>query len=226
MCLGPWWWLVLGGALLVVLCKSTGGIGHLWRLSLFLFQKATEKSKSPHGSKKKCPSCRVSMGESWTKALCKECIDGLVREQAAEQGTDLAASVKELSSTFQSFKALFSSFQLPQAQSSPLPVQQSVTPSPVDTPSVSGERPGGSRVEIEEEPDSTASDSQRESDVEEVDGESTKTSRYKLSLDEVEELLGAIHTTLGIQEEKKVLSLHDQMYKGLGEQKKEGFPSP
>lgn len=46
--------------------------------------------------------------------------------------------------------------------------------------------------------------------------------RYKLSLEEVDDLLLAIHTTLGIQEEKKVL-LHNQMYKGLGEQKKRVF---
>lgn len=70
-----------------------------------------------------------------------------------------------------------------------------------------------------------ASDSQVESEGEGLDGESTRPSRYKLSLEEVEDLLGAIHTTLGIQEEKKEqLSLHNQMYQGLGEQKKEGVP--
>lgn len=57
-----------------------------------------------------------------------------------------------------------------------------------------------------------------------MDGESTRTSQYKLSLEEVEVLLGAIHSTLGIQEEKKSLSLHDQMYKGLTEE--EGLSSP
>lgn len=35
---------------------------------------------------------------------------------------------------------------------------------------------------------------------------------------EVEGLLGAIYTTLGIQADKKPLSLHDQMYQGLEQQ--------
>lgn len=59
---------------------------------------------------------------------------------------------------------------------------------------------GGSREKIEEEPDSDFSDSQGE------DGVSTRTSRYKLSLEEVEDLLGAIHATLEIQEEKDIVA--------------------
>lgn len=40
------------------------------------------------------------------KVLCKNCIDALIRERASEQEAGLAASVKGLSSTFQSFKSL------------------------------------------------------------------------------------------------------------------------
>lgn len=164
------------------------------------------------------------MGESWSKPLCRDCIEGLVREQSGEQSSDLAASVKELSNTVQTFKTLFASLQLPQPQVVSPPAQQSVPQSLMDAPSGSGENPGGARFEVEEEPDSGSSDPQGESEGEEAEGESTRSSRYKLSLEEVEELLGAIHTTLGIQEERKKLSLHDQMYKGLGEHKRKVFP--
>ena len=51
-------------------------------------------------------------------------------------------------------------------------------------------------------PDSATSDSQEGSDGEGQDQESKKPSRYKLSLDEVEDLLGAVYTTLGIQTDK------------------------
>lgn len=40
-------------------------------------------------------------------------------------------------------------------------------------------------------------------------------SRYKLTLEEVEDLLKAVYTTLDIQEEKTPLPLHDKMYQEL-----------
>ncbi|PIN97262.1 hypothetical protein AB205_0124080, partial [Aquarana catesbeiana] len=172
---------------------------------------------------------RVTLGEAWTKMLCKNCIDALVNERASEQETGLAASVKELSSTFQSFKTPFEGLQFP---ANPSPASQSTTPplaqgsassQPMATASAE-ETPGPSREEAREEPDSATSGSQDESEGENQDGESRRPSRYKLSLDEVEELLGSVYTTLGIQVDKKPLSLHDQTYKGLGEQKKKVFP--
>lgn len=47
--------------------------------------------------------------------------------------------------------------------------------------------------------------------------------RYKLSLEEVEDL-GVIHTTLGIQVDKKLLTLYDLMSQGMGKQKRKCFP--
>ncbi|PIO24691.1 hypothetical protein AB205_0000360, partial [Aquarana catesbeiana] len=172
---------------------------------------------------------RATLGEAWKKVLCKGCIDALVNERASEQETGLAASVKELSSTFQSFKTLFEGLQLP---ATPSPASQSTTPplaqgfassQPRATASAE-ETAGPSREEAREEPDSATSSSQDESEGENWDGESRRPSRYKLSLDEVEDILGAVYTTLGIQVDKKPLSLHDHMYKGLGEQK--SVPSP
>ena len=120
--LGPWWWLVLGGTPgdpCVYCWWAPANV--LLSFVCFSFQKAS--SKSAHGSKRKCPVCRSTLGETWLKTLCKRCIGDVLREQTAEQGAELAASVKELSSTFQSFQALFSSFQLPQPQSSVPPAQ-------------------------------------------------------------------------------------------------------
>lgn len=144
----------------------------------------------------------------------------LVREHEAEQQADLSASVKELSSTFQSFKDLFSSFQLPQT---PPQLPQQAAPVPSALPSTSRDIQGEAS-KVVEACDSSPPDSQGESEAEGGDGDPVRPSRYKLTLDEVDDLLGAIHTTLGIQDERKVLSLHDQMYEGMGEQKKKVFP--
>lgn len=46
----------------------------IWFFCMY-FQKSTEKTKSTHVSKRKCASCRDSLGEAWTKVLCKECIE-------------------------------------------------------------------------------------------------------------------------------------------------------
>lgn len=54
--------------------------------------------------------------------------------------------------------------------------------------------------------------------------ENVKASRYKLSLEEVENLLKAVYNTLEIQEEKAQLSVHDIMYQGLEGTKQRVFP--
>ncbi|PIO30776.1 hypothetical protein AB205_0160780, partial [Aquarana catesbeiana] len=144
-----------------------------------------KNSSPPHISKKKWPSCRSTLGEYWGKVLCRVCIEGLVKEHSTEQSSDLAASVKELSSTFESFKVLFENFQPMQPPASPLPVQQDVAPGPLAGPSASEGLPGGTREAFKDHPDIASSDDSRESDGEKVNGESTRTSRYKLSLEEV-----------------------------------------
>lgn len=50
-------------------------------------------------------------------------------------------------------------------------------------------------------------------------------SRFKLSLEDVDHLLTAIHDTLGINEESVALSRHDLMYKDLEEPKGNVFPA-
>lgn len=57
-----------------------------------------------------------------------------------------------------------------------------------------------------------------------LEGTSSGNSRYKLSLEEVDELLAAIYDTLDIREEQVQLSRHDLMYQGLQETKARVFP--
>ena len=191
-----------------------------------MFQKAIEKTGSGrHSSKRKCASCRDVLPETWTKVLCRDCIQSLVRENELEQESGLAASVKELSSTFSSFKSLFERLQ-------PLAVPTLVTTQPqaqgpapvIPIAAAMADVSAGPSQEEQVPPDSATSDSQEGSDGEDQDGESRKPSRYKLSLDEVEDLLGAVYTTLGIQTDKKPLTLHDRMYRGLEEQERKVFP--
>ena len=178
------------------------------------FQK-TDKSKNTHSSKRKCPQCKATLRDSWKKAICSDCINQLVQEHNSEH-TELASSVKELANTFDSFKTFFEGFQQ----------LQSASPSITTAVQIPSNRAGPSNTpteEADEEPDNAVSGSQ-ESDEEAQEGDSRKPSRYKLSLEDVDHLLGAIYTTLGISTEKKTLSLHDQMYEGLGEQEKKYFP--
>lgn len=87
--------------------------------------------------------------------FCRDCIDNLVKEQASAQESDLAASVKELSSTFQLFKMLFEGFQAPHPAAPP-PAQQGSAPILPCTFSRDEGTPGVSREEAGEEPDSAA----------------------------------------------------------------------
>lgn len=61
------------------------------------------------------------------------------------------------------------------------------------------------------------------SEEEEGEGVEVAPSKFKLSLEEVDGLLGAVHVTLGLGEETKGLTLHDRMYAGLSEPKGHTF---
>lgn len=79
----------------------------------------------------------------------------------------MAASVKELSSTIQTFKMLFEGLQVPQSLSgpssvtAPLPAQQDATSALPVIPAREEGTPGVSREETGEQLDSTASDSKQ-----------------------------------------------------------------
>lgn len=62
------------------------------------------------------------------------------------------------------------------------------------------------------------------SEVEEDQEDPNMPSKYNMFLEDVGGLLKAIHVTLGIEEEKKKLSLHDRMYSGLNDPKGHTFP--
>lgn len=62
-----------------------------------------------------------------------------------------------------------------------------------------------------------------DSEVEVDQNDSTRGSKFKLSLEKVDDLLNVIYETLDIQEEKFQLSRHDEMYYGL-ERKERVFP--
>ena len=191
----------------------------------YVFQNRSDKTdkdkdtqRESHSSKRRCASCKATLRDSWRKAICSDCINQLVQEQNRTENKQLASSVKELSNSFESLKTLFEGFQIPQPQSAS-PSTSTVTriPSTCAGPSITP------REEEEEEPDNAVSGSQ-ESEGEAQEGDSRKPSRYKLSLEDVDHLLGAIYTTLGIPTDKKTLTVHDQMYEGLGEQENKFFP--
>ena len=66
--------------------------------------------------------------------------------------------------------------------------------------------------------------SKEDSEEEEEEGAQSRPTKYKLSLEQVDGLLRAVYITLGLEEDKKELSLHDKMYAGLEEPKGRIFP--
>ncbi|XP_077319390.1 uncharacterized protein LOC143941218 isoform X2 [Lithobates pipiens] len=160
---------------------------------------------------RKCPSCKTPLRDSWQKAMCRNCIRELMEEETSQQYKDLFSSVKELTNSLSSVRSIL--VQNPPAQTEP----QNLPPSP---------RASSSRqVETEESGDEGGSTliSFRDSEEEEEE-EDSRGSKFKLSLEEVDDILKAIYTTLKIQEEKVQLSVHDKMYQGLDETKRRVFP--
>lgn len=166
------------------------------------------KSSDPV-AKRKCPSCKSKLPEGWKKTLCQACIDLLVKEDASSACSDLIASVKkELDATIQSFRSSLANPSLSQPTTSQSSQGSLIVPV----------------METEASPTPEGhSPSQSEDSDEGEEGENLP-SRFKLSLEQVDGLLKAIYTTLGLEEERKELSLHDKMYAGLSEHKNRNFP--
>ena len=149
------------------------------------------------------------MGEDWKKPWCKACIAAVVQEESASIREELVSSVKnELLASFQSVRGSLASTPSTQpstSQSSQEVVVLSSGPSVFEEVSLGQPQdPSSGESETEEETGSPA--------------------KFKLSLEEVDNLLIAIYATLGLGEEKKDLSLHDRMYAGLCEPKGRTFP--
>ncbi|XP_073476117.1 lamina-associated polypeptide 2, isoforms alpha/zeta-like [Aquarana catesbeiana] len=153
------------------------------------------------------------MGENWKKVLCSTCITSLVKEESASVCDDLVASVKkELYATIQTFR---DSLVNPAASQ---PSTSEASQGSISFPMVEA-LPEGPSIREEQSPTPSVKDSEEEGEEAEV-----APSKFKLSLEEVDGLLKAIHVTLGLSEEKKELSLHDRMYAGLNEPKGRTFP--
>lgn len=179
-------------------------------LSLFFSLSWQAKSSDP-GIRKRCPSCKIKLNEGWKKALCQACIDSLVREETTSACSDLIASAKkELDATIQSFR---SSLTYPSASQ---PTTSQSSQGSLLVPAVEAEMGPLNREGL-----SPSHSNESNEDSDELENMSSK---YKLSLDQVDGLLKAIYATLGLEEEHKEMSLHDKMYAGLSESKSRTFP--
>ena len=124
----------------------------------------------------------------------------------------ISSAKKELLSTFQSLRESLVPPTTPLASTSQSSQDSVSVPELILGTVDAGPGEGGSQV-----PDSE--------DSEESEGESVgHPSKFKLSLEEVDGLIRAIHLTLGLSEEKRDLTLHDRMYAGLGESKGRVIP--
>lgn len=140
----------------------------------------------------------------------------MVREETPSVCGDLVSTIKdELRATFQAFRS--------NLREEPGPSRDPLVPQPSSEPQSGSQIIFGGPIsqDASQESVSLAPD---DTDSEEEENESDTASKYKLSLEEVGGLLKVIHATLGIEEEKKELSLHDRMYAGLGDSKGRSFP--
>ena len=147
--------------------------------------------------------CGTKLSSNWDKPLCPDCVNSLVKESSLTTCNQMLSSFKdEMASTFQSFKGLIDRMQAPatsltRASSTPsLQIQEEEEEIRDRTPRSVVSSQAGSASESEGEEDSS------------------RAARYKLSLDDVGDLLNAIYDTLDIQEEQVQLSRHDLMYQG------------
>ena len=160
--------------------------------------------------KKKCAVCKNLLKGSWLKPLCRTCIAEVVKEEASTSAPSgqpkesLSSFRKELENTFSSFRSFLEK----------RPVSQSA-------PRASTSSHGWEVSESEDEEPKNLSGSEAEEGDEDKD---PTPSRYRLSLEEVDDLLKTIHTTLNIKEDKAQLSLYDKMFQGLEEVKYRTFP--
>ena len=123
----------------------------------------------------------------------------------------------EMASTFKSLRDLISNVNVAASTSS------APTSSPLPSPTIPS--PGEPRRERERSPALVrAESSDSDSDQEENQVAANRATKYKLSIEEVDELLGAIYDTLEIEEEESQLSRHDKMYAALGKKKDRVFP--
>lgn len=125
------------------------------------------------------------MGKNWKNALCSTCIASLVKEESASVCDDLVASVKkELYATIQSFRdSLVNPAASQPSTSESSQVSLSVPENLSEGPSTRSQSPAPSNDGSEEE---------------EGEGAEAAPSNFKLSLEEVDGLLRAIHVTLGL----------------------------
>ncbi|PIO34739.1 hypothetical protein AB205_0089000 [Aquarana catesbeiana] len=137
---------------------------------------------------------------SWRKAVCRTCIEGLVKDDPVASCQKMLTSVRdELASTFSSFRTLIDKLQTPAESPSSLKASVS-TPQQAESEDSKAEV-RSTRSSLEESG----------SDTELRDRESTRGSRFKLSVEDVDDLLKAICTTLELKEEEVQLSKHDLM---------------
>lgn len=184
----------------------------LW-VVYFVLQTKTQDKAQAQPLKRKCAVCANKLSSSWSKAVCRTCIEGLVKDDPVASCQKMLTSVRdELASTFSSFRTLIDKLQTPAESPSSLKASVS-TPQQAESEDSEAEV-RSTRSSLEESG----------SDTEPRDRESTRGSRFKLSVEDVDDLLKAIYTTLELKEEEVQLSKHDLMYKGLHKRKSRVFP--
>ncbi|PIO27098.1 hypothetical protein AB205_0108830 [Aquarana catesbeiana] len=177
-------------------------------------QAKTQDKAQAQPPKRKCVVCGNKLSSSWSKAVCRTCIDSLVKDDPVVSCQKMLTSVRdELTSMFSLFKTLIDKIKVP--SEGPSPVRTSAGPS---APQQSAESEDSEAGSTHSSPEESGSDTGPR------DRESTKGLRYELTLEDVDDLLRAIYMTFDIEEEKVQLSKHDLMYNGLHKKKARVFP--
>ncbi|PIO30899.1 hypothetical protein AB205_0101980, partial [Aquarana catesbeiana] len=177
------------------------------------YSKAKEAPREDKSGCKKCPNCGNKLSSGSNKALCKQRIAGLLKTEADSPLAKLLGSFKdEMESTFKSLRELIADVSTSASTSK----AAAIPSSPCLTAPSSGEpRTAREHSPVLVSPESSDTDSDQEEDQ----VVANKAAKYKLSLEEVDELLSAIYDTLEIDEEETQLTRHDKMYDALGKKK-------
>lgn len=133
--------------------------------------------------------------------MCRACIAKLVKDDPTVSSQKMLTSVRdELKSTISSFKTLVEKMQAPVQPSTPAQAPPSLND------------PVGLEEEVSSSHSSGGEQEGSGSGEEHKGNDSHDSSNCKLSLEDVDNLLKAVYTTLEIEEEEVHLSKHDLMY--------------
>ncbi|XP_068091949.1 uncharacterized protein [Hyperolius riggenbachi] len=193
-------------------------------------QETSDLSDSSNRSRS-CLVCKVVLPTSWTKASCQGCITKLINEENTASCKEFMTTMRhEMVETFRAFRENLPTGSAPVVP--PVAVIPKENPKPRKALVKTTRRLISSDEEEEEEIQDVLPGGQVNRDLSQDDmsdqsdtDEKLMFSRFRFPVEETDELVRAIHTTLNINQTTPApVSIHDKLYSGMDPTPHLNFP--